>query len=57
MEQRWSLEEENRKEKSENKEGGLRMVPEKVRRRELCHPPPVSIVVLFSLFLIVIYLL
>ena len=27
---------------------GLRMAPEKVRRRELCHPPPLSIVVLFS---------
>ena len=31
---------------------GLRMVPEKVRRKGLHHPPPVNIVVLFSLFFI-----
>ena len=28
---------------------GLRMAPEKVRRRGLCCPPPVSIMVLFLL--------
>ena len=43
--------------KAEMKRGGLRIAPEKVKRRGLCHPSPVSIVVLFSLFLIVIYLL
>ena len=55
MEQRWSSEGENGKEKSRDEEGGLRMAPEKVRRRELHHLPSVSIVVLFSLFLIVIF--
>ena len=30
------------------KRGGPRIAPEKVKRRELCHPSPVSIVVLFS---------
>ena len=34
----------------EMKRGGLRMAPEEVRRRGLHHPPPVGIVVLFSLF-------
>ena len=32
------------------KRGGPRIALEKVRRRELCHLPPVSIVILFSLF-------
>ena len=31
---------------------GLRMALEKVRRKGLCHLPPVNIVVLFSLFFI-----
>ena len=35
---------------AEIKRGGSRIAPEKVRRRRLRHPPPVSIVVLFSLF-------
>jgi len=34
------------------KRRGLRMFPEKVRRGELRHPPSVSILVLFFLFLI-----
>ena len=49
MEQRWGLEGAVRKEESENVMGGLRIAPEKVRRRELCHLPPVSILVLFYL--------
>ena len=32
------------------KREGLRMAPEKVRRRRFYYPSPVSIVVLFSLF-------
>jgi len=39
------------------KRGGSRMALEKVRRRGLYYLPSVSIVVLFSLFLIVIFLL
>jgi len=57
MEWRWSSEEENGKEKSRDEEGGSRMALEKVRRRGLHRPSPISIVVLFSLFLIVIFLL
>jgi len=33
MEQRWGSEEENKKEESRDEEGGLRMAPEKVRKR------------------------
>jgi len=50
LEWRWSSEGENRKENSGDEEGSPRMASEKVRRRELHHLPPVSIVVLFSLF-------
>ena len=39
------------------KRGGLRMALEKVKRRGLYHLPHVNIVVLFSFFLIVIFLL
>jgi len=45
IEWRWSLEREIRKEKSGDDVEG--MAPEKVRRRGLCYPPPVSILVLF----------
>jgi len=45
IEQRWSLKEEVRKEESGDDAGGLRMAPEKVRRRRLRHPPPVRLVV------------
>jgi len=47
IEWRWSLKEENEKKESRDEEGGLRVAPEKVRRRGLCCPPPVSIVVLY----------
>ena len=47
MEQRWGLEGEVRKEENRDDMGGLRMAPEKVRRRGLHRPPPVSILVLF----------
>ena len=57
MEWRWSSEEESRKEKNGDKEEVLRMALEKVRRRELCCLPPVSIVVLFSLFNRIFYFL
>jgi len=33
IEQRWGSEEENKKEESRDEEGGLRMAPEKVRKR------------------------
>jgi len=56
MERRWSLEEENGKEESRDEEGGPRMAPEKVRRRGLYHPLPVSIVVLFSFILIELFI-
>ena len=46
MEQRWDLEGEVRKEENRDNMEGPRMALEKVRRRELCRPPPVSIVVL-----------
>jgi len=36
---------------------GLRMAPEKVRRRGLRRPPPVSILVLFFAFLIEFFIL
>jgi len=45
------LEEENKKKESRDMEmtrRGLRMALGKVRRRELCYLPPISIVVLFS---------
>jgi len=38
--------------KTEMKREGLRIAPGKVRRREHCYLPPISIVVLFSLFFI-----
>ena len=43
--------------KAEMKKGGSRIALEKVRRRGLHCLSPVSIVVLFSLFLIIIFLL
>jgi len=36
--------------RTEMMQRGPRMAPEKVRRRGLCRPPPVSILVLFFLF-------
>jgi len=45
MEQKWSLEGEVGKEESGDDMGGLKIALEKVRRRGLCCPPPVRLVV------------
>jgi len=57
IEQRWSLKGEVGKEESRNDMGGLRMALEKVRRRELCRPPPVRLVVSCFFFNRIFYFL